>query len=101
MVVLIPLGVMNIAAMAGLAVLIFLEKLWYRGTQPARVMGAPAHWRAPTSPAPRSTERSSTATSPASPERDTCPALPGFGSAGSAQPVCRGGAQRSLRRLRT
>ncbi|MFD0351104.1 DUF2182 domain-containing protein [Kitasatospora aburaviensis] len=39
MVVLIPLGAMNIAAMAGLAVLIFLEKLWYRGPQLARVMG--------------------------------------------------------------
>lgn len=39
MVVLIPLGVMNIAAMAGLAALIFLEKLWYRGPQLARVMG--------------------------------------------------------------
>ena len=31
MVVLIPLGVMNVAAMAGLAVVIFLEKLWRRG----------------------------------------------------------------------
>lgn len=39
MVVLIPLGVMNIAAMAGIASLIFLEKLWYRGPQLARVMG--------------------------------------------------------------
>ncbi|MGW2817915.1 DUF2182 domain-containing protein [Streptomyces sp. NPDC001415] len=39
MVVLIPLGVMNIAAMGGLAALIFLEKLWYRGPQLARVMG--------------------------------------------------------------
>ncbi len=39
MVVLIPLGVMNIAAMAGLAALIFLEKLWYRGPQLARVAG--------------------------------------------------------------
>ncbi|MBT2459363.1 DUF2182 domain-containing protein [Streptomyces sp. ISL-86] len=39
MVVLIPLGVMNIAAMAGLAALIFLEKLSYRGPQLAHVMG--------------------------------------------------------------
>ncbi|MEU6868008.1 DUF2182 domain-containing protein [Streptomyces sp. NPDC046876] len=39
MVVLIPLGVMNIAAMAGVATLIFLEKLWYRGPQLARVAG--------------------------------------------------------------
>ncbi|MEV0170526.1 DUF2182 domain-containing protein [Streptomyces sp. NPDC050803] len=39
MVVLIPLGVMNIAAIAGLATLIFLEKLWYRGPQLARVAG--------------------------------------------------------------
>lgn len=39
MVVLVPLGVMNIAAMAGLAALIFLEKLWYRGPQLARVAG--------------------------------------------------------------
>ncbi|MER7536976.1 DUF2182 domain-containing protein [Streptomyces sp. NPDC097704] len=39
MVVLIPLGVMNIAAMAGLAALIFLEKLWYRGPQLARLSG--------------------------------------------------------------
>ncbi|MFJ8623930.1 DUF2182 domain-containing protein [Kitasatospora sp. NPDC093550] len=39
MVVLIPLGVMNIAAMAGLAALIFLEKLWYRGPRLARVAG--------------------------------------------------------------
>ena len=31
MVVLIPLGVMNVAAMAGLAVVIFLEKLWRGG----------------------------------------------------------------------
>ncbi|MFJ8213436.1 DUF2182 domain-containing protein [Streptomyces sp. NPDC096033] len=40
MVVLIPLGVMNLAAMAGVAVLIFLEKLWYRGPQLARLAGA-------------------------------------------------------------
>ncbi|WP_225804372.1 DUF2182 domain-containing protein [Streptomyces sp. NK15101] len=39
MVVLIPLGVMNIAAMAGVAALIFLEKLWYRGPQLARLAG--------------------------------------------------------------
>ncbi|WP_370415942.1 DUF2182 domain-containing protein [Streptomyces fradiae] len=39
MVVLIPLGVMNIAAMAGVAALIFLEKLSYRGPQLARVAG--------------------------------------------------------------
>ncbi|MFF9159158.1 DUF2182 domain-containing protein [Streptomyces longwoodensis] len=39
MVVLIPLGVMNIVAMAGLAALIFLEKLWYRGPRLARVAG--------------------------------------------------------------
>ncbi|WP_328967451.1 DUF2182 domain-containing protein [Streptomyces sp. NBC_00239] len=31
MLVLIPLGVMNVAAMAGVAVVIFLEKLWRRG----------------------------------------------------------------------
>ncbi|MFE1826662.1 DUF2182 domain-containing protein [Streptomyces yangpuensis] len=40
MVLLIPLGVMNVAAMAGVAALIFLEKLWYRGPQLARVAGA-------------------------------------------------------------
>ncbi|MFI8770356.1 DUF2182 domain-containing protein [Streptomyces sp. NPDC053792] len=39
MVVLIPLGVMNIAAMAGVAALISLEKLSYRGVQLARVAG--------------------------------------------------------------
>lgn len=39
MVLLIPLGVMNVAAMAGVAVLIFLEKLWYRGPQLARLVG--------------------------------------------------------------
>jgi predicted metal-binding membrane protein len=39
MMVLIPLGVMNIAAMAGLAVLIFLEKLWRHGPLLARVAG--------------------------------------------------------------
>ncbi|MFJ7779429.1 DUF2182 domain-containing protein [Streptomyces yangpuensis] len=40
MVLLIPLGVMNVAAMAGVAALIFLEKLWYRGPQLARLAGA-------------------------------------------------------------
>lgn len=39
MVVLIPLGVMNIAAMAGLAVVIFVEKLWPRGPLLGRVVG--------------------------------------------------------------
>jgi len=39
MVVLVPLGVMNVAAMAGIAVVIFLEKLWRRGPQLARVAG--------------------------------------------------------------
>nr|WP_307179760.1 DUF2182 domain-containing protein [Streptomyces africanus] len=39
MVVLIPLGVMNVAAMAGLAVVIFVEKLWSRGPLLARVVG--------------------------------------------------------------
>jgi predicted metal-binding membrane protein len=39
MVVLIPLGVMNIAAMAGLAVVIFLEKLWRRGPLLSRAVG--------------------------------------------------------------
>ncbi|MEU3891596.1 DUF2182 domain-containing protein [Streptomyces sp. NPDC029041] len=39
MVVLIPLGVMNVAAMAGLAVVIFLEKLWSRGPLLAAVVG--------------------------------------------------------------
>ncbi|MGW7308464.1 DUF2182 domain-containing protein [Streptomyces sp. NPDC054835] len=37
--VLIPLGVMNVAAMAGVAALIFLEKLWSRGPQLARLAG--------------------------------------------------------------
>ncbi|MFM9634527.1 MULTISPECIES: DUF2182 domain-containing protein [Streptomyces] len=40
MVVLVPLGVMNVAAMAGLAVVIFLEKLWSRGPLLAQVVGA-------------------------------------------------------------
>ncbi|MFD0260592.1 DUF2182 domain-containing protein [Kitasatospora indigofera] len=39
MVVLVPLGVMNVAAMAAIAVVIFLEKLWRRGPQLARVAG--------------------------------------------------------------
>ncbi|MFI6602370.1 DUF2182 domain-containing protein [Nonomuraea sp. NPDC050536] len=39
MIVLIPLGVMNVAAMAGLAVLIFLEKLWRYGRTLATVAG--------------------------------------------------------------
>ncbi|KUN94010.1 hypothetical protein AQJ67_37210 [Streptomyces caeruleatus] len=39
MVVLIPLGVMNVAAMAALAVVIFVEKLWSRGPALGRVVG--------------------------------------------------------------
>ena len=39
MVVLIPLGVMNVAAMAALAVVVFVEKLWSRGPLLARVVG--------------------------------------------------------------
>ncbi|MEU6373391.1 DUF2182 domain-containing protein [Streptomyces sp. NPDC046909] len=39
MVVLVPLGVMNVAAMAGLAVVIFLEKLSPRGVLLGRVVG--------------------------------------------------------------
>ncbi|MFF1274907.1 DUF2182 domain-containing protein [Streptomyces marokkonensis] len=39
MVVLVPLGVMNVAAMAGLAVVIFVEKLWSRGPLLARGVG--------------------------------------------------------------
>ncbi|GAA1383433.1 hypothetical protein GCM10009639_03710 [Kitasatospora putterlickiae] len=39
MVVLLPLGVMNLAAMAGIAVVVFLEKLWRRGPVLARVAG--------------------------------------------------------------
>ncbi|KUM93250.1 hypothetical protein AQI88_27845 [Streptomyces cellostaticus] len=39
MVVLVPLGVMNVAAMAGLAVVIFVEKLWSRGPLLARIVG--------------------------------------------------------------
>ncbi|WP_369229750.1 DUF2182 domain-containing protein [Streptomyces sp. R21] len=39
MVVLIPLGMMNVAAMAALAVVIFVEKLWSRGPLLARVVG--------------------------------------------------------------
>ncbi|MEV0531009.1 DUF2182 domain-containing protein [Kitasatospora sp. NPDC050463] len=39
MVVLLPLGVMNVAAMAGIAVVIFVEKLWRRGPVLARIAG--------------------------------------------------------------
>ncbi|WP_367319129.1 DUF2182 domain-containing protein [Streptomyces sp. HUAS ZL42] len=39
MVVLVPLGVMNVAAMAGLAVVIFAEKLWAWGPLLGRVVG--------------------------------------------------------------
>ena len=39
MLVLVPLGVMNVAAMAGLAVVIFLEKLWRRGPLLSTVVG--------------------------------------------------------------
>ena len=39
MVVLVPLSVMNVAAMAGLAVVIFIEKLWSRGPLLARATG--------------------------------------------------------------
>ncbi|MEH0545654.1 DUF2182 domain-containing protein [Streptomyces sp. B21-105] len=39
MVVLVPLGVMNVAAMALLAVVIFVEKLWSRGAWLGRVVG--------------------------------------------------------------
>ncbi|MEV6201437.1 DUF2182 domain-containing protein [Streptomyces sp. NPDC051771] len=39
MVVLVPLGVMNVAAMAGLALVIFLEKLWSRGILLSGVVG--------------------------------------------------------------
>lgn len=39
MVVLIPLGVMNVAAMAGLALVIFMEKLWSRGPLLSRIVG--------------------------------------------------------------
>ncbi|MEU2895111.1 DUF2182 domain-containing protein [Streptomyces sp. NPDC001273] len=39
MIVLVPLGVMNVAAMAGLAVVIFVEKLWSRGPLLARGVG--------------------------------------------------------------
>ncbi|MFE8991389.1 DUF2182 domain-containing protein [Streptomyces collinus] len=39
MVVLVPLGVMNVAAMAGLAIVIFVEKLWSRGPLLAGVVG--------------------------------------------------------------
>jgi predicted metal-binding membrane protein len=39
MVLLVPMGVMNVAAMAALAGLIFLEKLWSRGPALARLTG--------------------------------------------------------------
>jgi predicted metal-binding membrane protein len=39
MIVLIPLGVMNIAAMAGVAVVIFMEKLWRHGPALSTVVG--------------------------------------------------------------
>ncbi|WP_051814921.1 DUF2182 domain-containing protein [Streptomyces iakyrus] len=39
MLVLVPLGVMNVAAMAGLAIVIFVEKLWSRGPLLAGVVG--------------------------------------------------------------
>jgi predicted metal-binding membrane protein len=39
MVVLIAVGVMNIAVMAGLAAVIFLEKLWRRGPLLSRAVG--------------------------------------------------------------
>ena len=40
MVLLVPLGVMNITAMAAIAAVIFLEKLWRRGPLLARISGA-------------------------------------------------------------
>ncbi|MEV7520279.1 DUF2182 domain-containing protein [Streptomyces sp. NPDC091371] len=40
MIVLIPLGVMNVAAMAGLSAVIFLEKLWRQGPWLAWAVGA-------------------------------------------------------------
>ncbi|MFG3495716.1 DUF2182 domain-containing protein [Streptomyces sp. NPDC047928] len=40
MIVLVPLGVMNVAAMAGLAAVIFLEKLWRRGPWLSWAVGA-------------------------------------------------------------
>jgi predicted metal-binding membrane protein len=39
MILLVPLGVMNVAAMAALAALIFLEKLWFRGPALAKLTG--------------------------------------------------------------
>ncbi|MFH8622837.1 DUF2182 domain-containing protein [Streptomyces vietnamensis] len=39
MVVFVPLGMMNVAAMAGLALVIFVEKLWSRGVLLSRVVG--------------------------------------------------------------
>jgi predicted metal-binding membrane protein len=40
MLVLVAVGVMNVAAMAALAVVIFLEKLWRRGSGLSSVVGA-------------------------------------------------------------
>ncbi|WKX70898.1 DUF2182 domain-containing protein [Streptomyces sp. XD-27] len=40
MLILVPLGVMNIAAMAGVAAVIFIEKLWGRGPYVATAVGA-------------------------------------------------------------
>jgi predicted metal-binding membrane protein len=42
MVILIAVGVMNIAAMAGLAVLVLIEKTWTRGVAAGRLAGAAA-----------------------------------------------------------
>jgi predicted metal-binding membrane protein len=39
MAVLVAVGVMNVPAMAGLAAVIFLEKLWRRGQLLSRVIG--------------------------------------------------------------
>jgi predicted metal-binding membrane protein len=39
MVILVPLGVMNLAAMAGRALVIFVEKLWSRGPLLSTVVG--------------------------------------------------------------
>jgi predicted metal-binding membrane protein len=39
MVVLVAVGVMNVAAMAALAAVIFLEKLWSRGPLLSRLVG--------------------------------------------------------------
>jgi predicted metal-binding membrane protein len=42
MVILIAVGAMNVAAMAGLAVVILVEKTWRRGTMAGRVFGVAA-----------------------------------------------------------